>query len=588
MERWEELLEDLRYEFLMREEELELLHEIDIRILDNKRPLKEIFDFIVTRTRQLLRSDRVVIFLRRGGSLEVAYSAGQPTESQRFDISGRQFIVATATINVPDVTTSPYQQEFVPITGVDGRALRSLLSTPIVADDILTGVISAEAFEPNAFRKVHERILEAISGQIAIVLQRVQAFDRAELFAEVDSLIFATPESHRVIPAALKKVVDALRVIEHVELSGAQIWFLKGEDELEVAYSTNPADTDLVVRTDQSICGRAVRERRTITIGDVSTDSEYWRMLGSGIQSEIAIPLMLSSAGVVIGVLNVESEQLDAFEGFSQVILETFASRVITLLAFAKLTSDLTEAIEVRNANDLLVAVGDQANSMILRINNIVGAMRMQILELRDLDDAGTLGHHPFFTESLVVLKNLADETLQMPEEVTRILDQRTVMANPNDVIHTTLAKVAIPSSISVDLRLDPDVPPLSLYSFDIVVENLLRNAIDAMPSGGVLSITTSLVFHADLGTGYIELAVKDTGVGIPLELRSKIFELDFSTKHSSRSTHGLGLWWIRNFVLRVNGDILVSSEVGAGSEFVVKIPLENRPPEHTAGKQGS
>jgi signal transduction histidine kinase len=588
MERWEELLEDLRYEFLMREEELELLHEIDKRILDNQRPLNEIFDFIVGRTQELLRSDRVIIFLRRGGSIEVAYSAGQPAENQSFSISGRQHIVATATINIPDVTASPYQQEFVPITGDDGRPLRSLLSTPIVANNILAGVISAEAFEPNAFRQVHERILKAIAAQIAIALQRVQAFDRAKLFAEVDKLIFETPESHRVIPAALEKVIEALRVIEHVELSGVQIWFLRGEDELEVAHSTNPADTGLVVRTDQSICGRAVRERQTITIGDVSADPEYRRMLGPGIQSEIAIPLKLTNADVVIGVLNVESEQLEAFEGFSQVILETFAARVITLLAFAKLTSDLTESIEVRNANDLLVAVGDQANSMILRINDIVGNMRLRILELRELDKAGTLGHHPFFTDSLVVLKNLADETLQTPEEVTRMLDQRTVVVNPNHVIRNTLAKVTIPSSISVDLRLDPDVPPLSLYSFDIVVENLIRNAIDAMPSGGVLSITTSLVFHPDLGSGYIELTVKDTGVGIPAEIRSKIFKLDFSTKHSSRSTHGLGLWWIRNFVLRVNGDILVSSEPGIGSEFVVKIPLESGAPLDTAGKHGS
>jgi signal transduction histidine kinase len=581
MERWEELLEDLRYEFLMREEELELLLQIDKGILDNERPLNEIFDFIVGRTQQLLRSDRVIIFLRKGGSIEVAYSAGQPAESQSFSISERRFIVANATVNIPDVTASPYQQEFVPITGDDGRPLRSLLSTPIIAGGILTGVISAEAFEPNAFSQVHERILKAIAAQIAIALQRVQAFDRAKLFAEVDKLIFETPESHRVIPAALEKVIDALRVIEHVELSGAQIWFLRGEDELEVAHSTNPADTGLVVRTDQSICGRAVRERQTITIGDVSADPEYRRMLGSGIQSEIAIPLKLSNAKV-IGVLNVESEQLDAFEGFSQVILETFASRVITLLAFAKLTSDLTESIEVRSANDLLVAVGDQANSMILRINNIVGNMRLRILELRDLDEAGALGDHPFFTESIGVLKGLADETLQMPEEVTRILDQDTVVANPNHVIRSTLAKLAIPGNISVDLRLDPDVPPLTLYSFDIVVENLLRNAIDAMPSGGVLSITTSLVYHAEIGSGYIELAVKDTGVGISSENRSRIFELDFSTKHSSRSTHGLGLWWIRNFVLRVNGDITVSSEPDVGSEFVVRIPLENVPGDYT------
>jgi GAF domain-containing protein len=576
MEQWEHLLEELRNEFILREEELELLHEIDVQLLCSERqPLNDTFDFIVRRSQELLKADRVIIFLRRGGSLEIAHSLDESILGQQLDISTRKFLTADASNNIPDVTVAPYADEYISISDSSGQQLRSLLYTPISVGQTMAGVFSAEGYRPHAFKPVHERIIAAIAAQIAIVLQRAQSFDRDKLFAEVDELIFATPESQQVISAALQKVMDALRVIEHVELSGAQIMFRRGSHELEVVHSTNPSEVGLVLEIEQSICGRAVRERKTITIGDVSSEPDYRRMLGSSIQSEIAIPILLGSSNVAIGVLNVESEQPDAFEGFCQVVLDSFADKVRTLLAFAKLRSDVTESMEVRNASDLLVAVGDQASNMIHRMNNTVGIMRLRILELQELEQRGELGSHPFLTESLAALRRQADQTLQMPEEVTRMLDQRGVKVNPNQVVREVLEKFEMPDNVTLDLMLDPDVPALPLFNFDLVVHNLLQNAVDAMPRGGTLSVSTLSVGHEDLAKGYIELTVRDTGTGISEDIIPRIFDLNFSTKHAEGSGHGLGLWWIRNFVLRAKGDISVASSQNLGAEFTVKIPID-------------
>jgi signal transduction histidine kinase len=576
MEQWEHLLEELRNEFILREEELELLHEIDVQLLCSERqPLNDTFDFIVRRSQELLKADRVIIFLRRGGSLEIAHSLDESILGQQLDISTRKFLTADASNNIPDVTVAPYADEYISISDSSGQQLRSLLYTPISVGQTMAGVFSAEGYRPHAFKPVHERIIAAIAAQIAIVLQRAQSFDRDKLFAEVDELIFATPESQQVISAALQKVMDALRVIEHVELSGAQIMFRRGSHELEVVHSTNPSEVGLVLEIEQSICGRAVRERKTITIGDVSSEPDYRRMLGSSIQSEIAIPILLGSSNVAIGVLNVESEQPDAFEGFCQVVLDSFADKVRTLLAFAKLRSDVTESMEVRNASDLLVAVGDQASNMIHRMNNTVGIMRLRILELQELEQRGELGSHPFLTESLAALRRQADQTLQMPEEVTRMLDQRGVKVNPNQVVREVLEKFEMPDNVTLDLMLDPDVPALPLFNFDLVVHNLLQNAVDAMPRGGTLSVSTLSVGHEDLAKGYIELTVRDTGTGISEDIIPRIFDLNFSTKHAKGSGHGLGLWWIRNFVLRAKGDISVASSQNLGAEFTVKIPID-------------
>ncbi len=92
--------------------------------------------------------------------------------------------------------------------------------------------------------------------------------------------------------------------------------------------------------------------------------------------------------------------------------------------------------------------------------------------------------------------------------------------------------------SVQVTLDLGEGIPLLPLIYFDIVVQNLIQNALDAMPNGGRLVITTCAVIHKKLGGGYFQLTVKDDGPGIPPEVRKRVFELNFTTK----GTQGAGL----------------------------------------------
>jgi signal transduction histidine kinase len=588
MERWERLLGELRQEFQLREDELQLLHDIDLQLLRSDRPLKATFDFIVERTQQLLESDSTLILLRRGRRLETAYSADESVLGQHFPVDGSltgESLKTAKTVNIADVTQPPHNEKYVQIDAYKGPPLRSLLATPIVVHKTMIGVLDAESSRPGAFKPVHERIISAVAAQVAIALQRAQLFDQNKLFSEVDSLIFEDSESQQVISDALQKVTDTLRDLEHIQLTDAHIMFRKGDDELEIVHSTNPSEVGLVVRIDQSISGRAIRDLETVTIGDVRTESEYRRLFGTSIGSEIAIPILLRNSDVVIGVLNVESEELDAFEGFCQVILESFADKVGTLLAFAKLRADVTATMELRNANDLLIAVGDQASNMIHRINNTVGAMRVRIIELQDAQREGELGADDFLTDSLSSLRISADKILQLPEEVTRLLNQQGMVVNINEVAEAVLSKITLPENVTLDLKLDPQVPQLSLYSFDIVVENLIHNALDAMPEGGTLSVSTVSAFDPELANGYIELVVQDTGTGISKDILPRIFDLNFTTKHLKGKGHGLGLWWIRNFVLRAKGDITVTSTLGRGSTFLVKVPFSESPSDIVRGR---
>jgi signal transduction histidine kinase len=596
VEEWDRLLSDLREEIILREDELQLLHDIDMQLLESKGPLNATFEYIVSRTQALLKSDFTAILLRRGGHLEVAYSLDKVVIGQQLTTDASlvgETLRARQPVNIGDTTAPPFAQKYVPVRGFTDPPLRSLLAVPIKVHEMVVGIIAAESVNVDAFKPVHERIIAAIAGQAAIALQRAQLFEQDRLFSEVDELIFvgqespnpvAGPGSQPAVQAALRRVLDALQILEHVQISVADIMFLKGTDQLEVVHSTNPADVGITVAVDQSICGKAVLEKRTIAVGNVDQEPHYRRVQGSSSVSEIAVPILLGDSAVVIGVLNVESEQRNAFEGFSQVILENFADKVRTLLAFAKLTSDVTLTMELRSATDLLVAVGDQASNMIHRMNNTIGAMRIRIIELQEMVDAGELDHGDTIVDSLAALRDLANQALLMPEEISRLLNQQDVNVSINQIIHRVLGTLSIPSNVSLQLDLDPELPHIRLYSFDMVVQNLAQNALDAMPAGGLLTISTASVIHQDIDSGYIEFTISDTGVGISDEVLPRIFELNFSTKRSPGESNNLGLWWIRNLVLRAQGNIAVSSSEGTGSTFVVKLPIAHAP--HETAKQ--
>src|SRR6266571_4812024 len=475
MEEWERLLKELGAELTLRERELELLHKIDLYLLDPEQSAdiqsaQDVFQFIVQETGKLLQANHTTILLRRSTFLEPMYSDLTSVIGQRVRVSESLTglsLVSDDTVRVDDLSDSPLRERYTSLRGYEGPPMRSLLATPIRIRGVAVGVLNAECTQPNVFKQVHERIARATGAQI--------------------------------------------------------MFFSADEEELEIVHSTNPKDIGLTLRVDKSVCGRAVRERRTIIVGDVDTDPEYQRMLGESIRSEIAVPILFGAEDLVIGVLNAESEERNAFCDFYQLVLENFAEKVRTLLAFARLRGDLTEALELRSADDVLAAVGDQTSHMIHRLNNTVGAMRLRIIELEEAQERGGLTEG-FLRDTLGALHNLAERTLQMPDEITTLLAGNSRKIDVNACVEGAINKIDLPESVRLDLQLTDGIPLLPLYNFNIVVENLLRNSLDAMPGGGKLTVTTAQVLDPARLTGYLQLMIKDTGIGMPFEIQKKIF----------------------------------------------------------------
>ncbi len=147
--------------------------------------------------------------------------------------------------------------------------------------------------------------------------------------------------------------------------------------------------------------------------------------------------------------------------------------------------------------------------------------------------------------------------------------------ANLNQVLDRALRLVQHQldlASVQVQLQLDPDLPQVQCDAAQIeqVLLALIVNALDALPQGGNLWLTTS--FSPE--NSQVRVVVRDDGAGIPPEILPRIFEPFLTTKETGRGV-GLGLAISHSILERHNGNIEVQSEVGRGTTFTVTLPWD-------------
>jgi two-component system NtrC family sensor kinase len=142
------------------------------------------------------------------------------------------------------------------------------------------------------------------------------------------------------------------------------------------------------------------------------------------------------------------------------------------------------------------------------------------------------------------------------------VIDARVLLEEAQDT-------ASLPPDIQMCLEIDDDVPAVRVIHSLVadILRNLMTNAIDAMADGGEIRLRAHNAGH------FVALEVIDTGVGIPQQNLSKIFDLFYSTKGSS----GFGLWSARTNALRNQGDLTVTSQEGKGTTFTLLLPRAER-----------
>jgi two-component system cell cycle sensor histidine kinase/response regulator CckA len=159
---------------------------------------------------------------------------------------------------------------------------------------------------------------------------------------------------------------------------------------------------------------------------------------------------------------------------------------------------------------------------------------------------------------------------------------------NLSDIINETLLfEDVLGKKIRINADLQDNIPTIEgdRNQLEQVIMNLVVNARDAMPDGGLIAIKTSEIKaedHHDLPAyimpgRYILLTISDTGCGIPKEITNRIFEPFFTTKERGKGT-GLGLATVYGIIKEHKGHITVKSEAGKGTTFEVYLPVSGKP----------
>ncbi len=231
----------------------------------------------------------------------------------------------------------------------------------------------------------------------------------------------------------------------------------------------------------------------------------------------------------------VQSEKLNALGQLAGGIAHDFNNLLSIIIGYTSLTeSKLGAESSVRENTTQVLKAADSAKNL---IRKLLAFSRKQILN-----------------PELLNVNELISELSGM---LTRVLDER----------------------VKLELRLGPKVGNIEADRSQIeqVILNLVVNARDAMPHGGVLTIDTfSANFpqdaHSDLKGEYETIRVSDTGIGIDDSVRLRIFEPFFTTKQESGGT-GLGLATVYGIVKQSGGHVEVESKLGEGSSFRIYFP---------------
>ena len=222
------------------------------------------------------------------------------------------------------------------------------------------------------------------------------------------------------------------------------------------------------------------------------------------------------------------------------------------------------EYMRRREQAERLATIGQVAGGVAHELRNPLNVVKTSVYFLRNarqLTPEKQLEHLDRIERQV----GLADKVITALSDFAKLPLPLMQPVDVAELVQEVLAERALPESVALELSLPGDLPPAlgDARQLAIALSNLVRNALDAMPEGGALSIASAQVGRD------IELAVRDTGVGIPEEQLRRILDPLYSTKVKGI---GLGLSIVRAILDKHGAEIRISSTPGQGSSFVIRL----------------
>jgi signal transduction histidine kinase len=263
---------------------------------------------------------------------------------------------------------------------------------------------------------------------------------------------------------------------------------------------------------------------------------------------------------------------------FDQRLDESRRDEIGVLMAtFNRMTEGIVKLEETQKRVEKLEIASQLAARVAHEIKNPLNSIGLIIDHMRDRFAPASQPEREKFLDLSSNIQREVDRLNKIVEGFLRSAKPISLSRQPTDLnglIDETLASIipeADQQKVTIHRHYQGNLPRLSVdyHQLRQALLNLLINALQAMPTGGELSLTTSALNH---GTEAVAVSIADTGCGIPPENLPRLFGTYFTTKERG---FGLGLSIVERIVQEHGGRIKVESRVGRGSVFTLLFPIQ-------------
>ena len=459
---------------------------------------------------------------------------------------------------------------------------RSLLTVPIISrDDKVIGVISADDPAIDHFNDIHKQLLTDMAGQFAAAIERMILVETLRALSKIFERITSVAISSRELPPVLEEIAK-----NALEILGIDVITIYQYDQVHNTFVFPPLMRGDISQTQQMKTPVHEGEATWILVHKL----KHHHYASDARQDEIMNPKrppgkgpgfveredIKSSAGLllkvgdeIVGVMFINYKSQHEFPDREKQIIETFANVAAIAIQDARQWENIKNTQAQLVQTEKMSAVGTLASGIAHELKNPLSNIlsSVNILETGRVAQEEVASKFSDIKREVRRASNIIESLLGFvrPSEIVR--EPVDILALVNESLNLLEGQARL-NHVNIEPQL-MHVPPIQGNSTALrqVFFNILKNAIEAMPEGGRVTVKTST------DNVRIRVEVQDTGPGIRADIKSHIFEPFVTTKEVGKGT-GLGLAVSYKIVHDHGGDIKVESEEGKGSNIIVILPI--------------
>jgi len=488
-------------------------------------------------------------------------------------------------VDVPDAQANTDPSVAPGIANFLASGYRGITIMPMLRGDAAIGTVTVVRVNPGPLSEKQLALLRTFADQAVIAIENVRLFNETKESLEQQT---ATSQILRVIsdsPAEVKPILEAVaqRATRLCDAMSTSVYVLEGQVLRRMAFSGPSAlvGTETLPYTPETLTGRTIAEGKAIHVHDIERERKAyprsWEFAQKfGHHTMLAVPLLRE--GRPFGAMFLRRTEVRPFSDKQIALSKVFADQAAIGIENVRLFLEIqekTRQLEVANKHksDFLANMSHELRTP---LNAIIGfsevlSERMfgeinekQADYLKDIHESGK--HLLSLINDILDLSKI--EAGRMDLEVSTF-DLPSALSNAMTLVRERAQRHGIELSLEVDKRLGAF--QADERKFKQIVLNLLSNAVKFTPDGGKVDVS------AKKYDGKIEVAVRDTGIGIAPEDQAAVFEefkqvgRDYTKKAEGT---GLGLTLTKRFVELHGGAISLESAPGKGSTFSFTLPL--------------